>query len=143
MTLRPAQGERMKLARAAEGYVGAAFRLHGRDPVTGLDCVGLVLAAMAAIGQPIRLPLRYGLRNSDPERFLRLAVMAGFTEAAAPFEPGDVLVLEPGPAQLHLAIVVLGGVVHAHAGLRRVVRTPFPLCWPVAGQWRLTLSAPA
>ncbi len=143
MSLCQAQDERMKLARAAESYVGAAFRLHGRDPVTGFDCVGLVLAAMAAIGRPVRLPLRYGLRNSDTQRFLRLATMAGFAETAAPFEPGDVLVLKPGPGQLHLAVVVPGGVVHAHAGLRRVVHAPFPLCWPVAGQWRLALSAPA
>ena len=40
------------LAHAAEGFVGASFRLHGRDPIIGLDCVGLVLLAMAEIGQP-------------------------------------------------------------------------------------------
>ena len=93
---------------------------------------------MRDIGRPVTMPLRYGLRNADPARYLRVADSAGFVDAAdLTLQPGDVLALEPGPAQIHLAIVVSGGVVHAHAGLRRIVRTPFPLSWPVAGHWRL------
>jgi len=127
------------LARAVESYVGAWFRLHGRDPRTGLDCLGLVLVAMRDIGRPVRMPVSYGLRNLDPGRFLRLPAAAGLVEATAPLEPGDVLMLEPGPAQLHVAIAAVGGgIIHAHAGLRRVVRTPSPLPWPLVGQWRLT-----
>ena len=126
------------LACAAESYIGARFRLHGRDPVTGFDCLGLVLVAMRDIGRPVRMPLRYGLRTADPERYLRLAESAGFVEVTVPSaERGDIVAIEPGPAQLHLAVVVSGGVVHAHAGLRRVVRTPSPLPWPVVGHWRL------
>jgi cell wall-associated NlpC family hydrolase len=45
------------LATAAETLVGSRFRLHGRDPETGLDCVGVVAAAMAAIGQSPPSPL--------------------------------------------------------------------------------------
>ncbi len=128
----------LELACAAEGFLGATFRLHGRDPLTGFDCLGLVLVAMAEIGRPAHLVLSYGLRNLDPERFMRLPEAAGFAETTAPLEAGDVLLLEAGPAQLHLAIVGLeGGVVHAHAGLGRVVLTPFPLPWPVVRQWRL------
>lgn len=128
-----------ELAHAAEAFVGASFRLHGRDPIMGLDCVGLVLLAMAEIGRPVRLPLSYHLRNLDPERFLELPAAAGFTEPIeGDLEDGDVLMFAPGAAQLHLAIVAVGGgVIHAHAGLRRVVRTPFPLPWPIIGHWRL------
>ena len=36
------------LAAAAESLVGTRFRLHGRDPDTGLDCVGLLAASLAA-----------------------------------------------------------------------------------------------
>jgi cell wall-associated NlpC family hydrolase len=138
MTLRRAQGERMALARAAESFVGAAFRMHGRDPVAGLDCLGLALLAMAEIGRPVRLPIRYTLRNLDLERFERLPADAGLEEIDAPLEPGDIVLLETGPAQFHMAVVANGGgIVHAHAGLRRVVRTPFPLPWPLVRQWRL------
>jgi cell wall-associated NlpC family hydrolase len=126
------------LARAAEGFLGASFRLHGRDRLTGFDCLGLVLVAMAEIGRPVRMPLRYGLRNVDPKRFLRLPATAGLVETMAPPEPGDVLLFEVGPAQFHLAVTAAdGGIIHAHAGLRRVVHTPFPLPWPIAHQWRL------
>jgi cell wall-associated NlpC family hydrolase len=132
-----------ELARAAERYVGAAFRPHGRDPITGFDCLGLVLMAMADIGRPIRFPLRYALRNRDLGRFERLPAKFGLAEVEAPFEAGDMLLLETGPAQLHLAIIAgEGGIVHAHAGLRRVVHTPFPVPWPIVRQWRLT-SCPA
>jgi cell wall-associated NlpC family hydrolase len=128
-----------ELAHAVETYVGASFRLHGRDPVTGFDCLGLVLVALAEIGRPVALPLRYTLRNLDLERFRRLPADVGLLETSAPLEPGDVLLLEPGPAQFHIAVVAIGGgIVHAHAGLRRVVRTPFPLPWPLVAQWRLT-----
>lgn len=126
------------LAGAAESYVGTPFRLHGRCRERGLDCLGLVLEALADIGRPVPMPPRYGLRNLERERFWPLAASAGLIEVTAHSpEPGDVLVLDPGPAQLHLAVVVPDGVVHAHAGLRRVVRTPFPLPWPIAGHWRL------
>lgn len=128
----------LALARAAESFLGAAFRLHGRDRFTGFDCLGLVLIAMAEIGRPVPMAIRYGLRNLAWDRFLRLPEAAGFSETDTPLEAGDVLLLEAGPAQLHLAIVgAEGGIVHAHAGLGRVVHTPFPLPWPVVGQWRL------
>ena len=128
----------LALACAAESFLGATFRLHGRDRLSGFDCLGLVLLAMAEIGRPVHLMLNYGLRNLDPERFLDLPEQAGFLATTSPFEAGDVLLLQAGPAQLHLAIVGIdGGIVHAHAGLGRVVLTPFPLPWPVVGQWRL------
>ena len=34
------------LATAAEQLIGIPFRLHGRNPETGLDCVGVVAAAV-------------------------------------------------------------------------------------------------
>ncbi|HWK40576.1 MAG TPA: hypothetical protein VNR60_01475 [Croceibacterium sp.] len=127
------------LARAAEGHLGTPFRLHGHDPLTGLDCVGLVAVALAEIGRPVVPPQRYGLRHRAAEHLLPLAAAAGLAEVTSPAEAGDVLLLQAGPAQLHLAVAACGGgIVHAHAGLRRVVITPFPLAWPVIRHWRLS-----
>lgn len=126
------------LARAAAALAGAPFRLHGRDPATGLDCVGLYTAAMAAIGRPVAIPPAYGLRNSDLAHPLSFAGQAGLRDAQGPVMPGDVLLLRLGPAQAHLAIALSGGgFVHAHAGLRRVAVSPGPIIHPILRHWRI------
>ena len=126
------------LAQAALALVGARFRLHGRDPATGLDCVGLVAASLAAIGREARAPPRYALRNSDIGAALGLAPAAGLVGATQPTLPGDVLLAVPGPLQHHLLIAGANGeFIHAHAGLRRVVVPPGPLACPPARRWRL------
>lgn len=126
-----------ELAHAAEGFVGASFRLHGRDPERGLDCVGLALAALEAIGLRVRVPA-YRLRMRDIGGLVATASDAGLVEASGPVRPGDVLLVRLGPAQHHLAIAASGGgFVHAHAGLGRVVLTPAPLPWAEERRWRL------
>lgn len=120
------------VAAAALAAVGARFRLHGRDPATGLDCVGLVVWALGAGGFKGEAPTGYGLRGGDPAPVLDALLARGEGEAT-----GDVLLLRTGPGQAHLAVRVEGGVVHADAGLRRVVMRPGTVAWPVLGCWRL------
>lgn len=125
------------LAAAAERFVGVPFRLHGRDPERGLDCIGLALVALEAIGRRARVPA-YRLRMREIDGLVAAASGAGLVEASGPVKPGDVLLVRPGPAQHHLAIAASGGgLVHAHAGLRRVVLTPAPLPWAEERRWRL------
>jgi cell wall-associated NlpC family hydrolase len=126
------------LALAAENLVGIPFRLHGRDPATGLDCVGVLAAAMAAIGRSTGLPDDYALRMQDIARFTRRAAEFGFVSSEGPALPGDVLLFHVGPCQYHFAICGEGGsLVHAHAGLRRVVRSAALTDWSRIGHWRL------
>ncbi|MGX7951410.1 NlpC/P60 family protein [Tsuneonella sp. HG249] len=126
------------LAHAAARLVGAPFRLHGRDPVTGLDCVGVVAAAFAECGRPIAAPRGYGLRNRSIEPWLSLADESGLSEVCGRAKAGDVVLVRPGAGQHHLLVQLAGGrFVHAHAGLRRVVAQPAPLAWPEARRWRL------
>lgn len=104
--------------------VGARFRLHGRDPASGLDCVGL---AALAFGRDA--PTGYALRGGDAEAVAAsLDAMLVRADGAA---AGDLLLLRTGPGQLHLAIRTEGGFVHADAGLRRVVERPGAPPWPV------------
>ena len=125
-------------ARAAERLVGTTFRLYGRDPQTGLDCVGLVITALTATGRRVVDPAGYQLRNSSIDRWLGLMGEAGFAPAHASLEPGDVAIVVAGPAQHHLLIASQANTfVHVHAGLRRVVCQPGPLPWPVHSRWRL------
>jgi len=128
----------LALARAAEGFVGTPFRFRGRDPQTGLDCVGLVAAALTKIDLPPPPLPPYSMRQSSFATQLACAAASAFEEAGDVPLPGDLLLLRPGPAQVHLGLVsVAGGLVHAHAGLGRVVATPPPLAWPIERHWRL------
>lgn len=128
----------MALARAAEALVGTPFRFRGHDPHTGLDCIGLVAASLAAIGrEPPMLP-EYAMRNIDITRLLPLLPQAGFAETDAPAEPGDLLLLRPSSAQYHLTIAGRDALlIHAHAGLGRVVASPVTPLWAEQARWRL------
>ncbi|MCC6942299.1 MAG: peptidoglycan endopeptidase [Novosphingobium sp.] len=122
------------LAEAALCLVGVRFRLHGRAPETGLDCVGLVAAAMRGAGYAPRAPEGYSLRSASVTRWLGHAEQSGLHPAQV---DGDVVLCMANPVQPHLLIVVPCGFVHAHAGLGRVTFLPDPLPWPITMQWHL------
>ena len=125
------------VARAAEALVGAPFRLHGRDPRWGLDCIGLVAAALERAGIAAEPPTGYGLRNAEARDAAALARRSGLVPAREPARPGDIVLVRAGPAQVHLLVLsTTGGFVHAHAGLRRVVACPGAPIWPVLHRWR-------
>lgn len=130
-----------QVQQAALGLVGAPFRLHGRSAAHGLDCIGLVALTLTAAGCPVPALPPYRLRMREHSRFDAVARACGLRaicDPEAPGRSGDIVVLEPGPAQFHLGIgCECGGLIHAHAGLGRVIHQCPPWPWPVAGGWRL------
>ena len=131
--------ERERFSAAADALVGAPFRFRGRDRATGLDCVGMVLAALADIGRKPAQLNGYAMRQTHPDHHFDVALACGFQlYDGSDLEPGDLLLVNPGPAQVHL-LVFAGkrGFIHAHAGLGKVVRTPAPCPWSIAFIWRL------
>lgn len=127
-----------ELARSAARLVGSPFRFHGTNPDTGLDCVGLVASALSDIGVTPQRPLGYAMRNHSFDRFASYAEANGLMEVLAPIRAGDILLARPGPAQFHLLVAETHNqFVHAHASLRRVVRMPAPIPWPIVKHWRL------
>ena len=128
----------VKLATSALALVGAPFRLHGREPATGLDCVGVLAAALAACGRAPQLPNGYVLRSRILPELRGYVVGNGLAPAGGPPAPGDVLLARAGPGQVHLLIAVGNEhFVHAHAGLRRVICGHLPANWPVLRHWRI------
>jgi hypothetical protein len=126
-----------EIARRALDLVGVRFRLHGRHPDVGLDCVGVVARALA--GESIEVPCDYTLRGDYLGRIAADMDRRGFRDVSdAPVRSGDILLCLPAEWQLHFAIATPDGFVHAHAGLRRVVLTPPPFPWPIVGHWRPT-----
>ncbi|OHD01610.1 MAG: hypothetical protein A2885_03365, partial [Sphingopyxis sp. RIFCSPHIGHO2_01_FULL_65_24] len=116
--------------------VGVRFRLQGSDPATGLDCVGLVWAAYAVAGKRLVRPGDYPLRG-----WARGRVEAGLADAG--FGPvmdqraGDIALIAFAAGQFHLGLIGPASLVHAHAGLRRVVETPLDDAVRAAAVWRL------
>lgn len=124
-------GERV--AAGARATLGARFRVQGRDPALGLDCVGVVLCALEAAGCRAQAPADYALRTAT----LPAGAVPPDLCAADGKRVGDILLCRAGPEQLHLAVRTDTGVVHADAGLRRVVERPGPVPWPVVAAWRI------
>jgi hypothetical protein len=54
---------------------------------------------------------------------------------------GDVLLCELGAGQCHLGLGGADSVIHAHAGLGRVVESPWDADWAAADVWRVPDSA--
>ena len=117
------------LARA-RAALGARFRLHGRSVAEGLDCVGL-----AGLAYDCGVPSGYRLRSGDAARVAHAIAAAGLVRVADA-RAGDLLLVHSGPGQLHLAVASEDGVIHADAGLGRVVERPGPVPWPVVARWR-------
>ena len=127
-------------AAAAKALCGTPFRLHGRDPETGLDCVGLVAAALERCGRAVLAPEGYALRALSVAPLLGFAAQNGFValDPRAPVEPGDLLLVRPSAIQAHLAIVLdRDSFVHAHAGLGKVVIGEGALPGETIARWRL------
>lgn len=130
------------LAAAALDLVGTKFRLHGRDPASGLDCIGLLAAALASCGRPARLPNGYALRNRILPELGAFIAGCGLVPAKGECAPGDIFLVLAGPGQFHLLVAAENRqFVHAHAGLRRVVRCDTRPDWPIIGHWRLATQA--
>jgi len=126
-------GRRRAALAAVRAAIGTPFRPQGRVAGLGLDCVGVVLLALAGAGVPLPATPAYALGGEHaalvdatcqtiglrPRRGLRWA------------KPGDLILFQLGSGNRHMAVLSDGGIIHAHAGLRRVVEGPLPPDWPV------------
>jgi cell wall-associated NlpC family hydrolase len=114
----------------ARALIGVRFRPQGRKPAAGLDCVGLVAAALGAPA-----PADYRPHGATAARIAAELRKAGLAPADA-MTAGDVVAMRTGPRQVHLGIWTGAGLIHADAGLRRVVERPGAPAWPIIGIWR-------
>lgn len=117
---------------SARALIGVPFRLHGRAPELGLDCVGLVAVAYRLTGD---VPTGYGLRSRDLAHWERIIRARGFARRHVRWRRGDLLLVCPGPAQIHLGVWTGASLIHADAGLGRIVETPGIPRWPVLSAW--------
>jgi cell wall-associated NlpC family hydrolase len=110
-----------KFAEAAESCVGAQFRLQGRDPAIGLDCVGLIAWCAKATGLQVTHIPAYTL-TSTPVALVPALLHAGFSPrySSVP-HVGDVMVFDMGNCLNHAGVCLGAHMVHADMRFRRVV----------------------
>lgn len=116
----------LDIARAARAMVGVRWRPYGRSAAAGVDCGGLVLAVLRAVGKQMQ-----DLRGYDP----------GYPQAAMLWQacreqlqevhfadcgPGRIGLCrwENGDAAHFLVMVDAHEIVHCDARYRRVVCQP-------------------
>ena len=105
----PRWRRRAAAVAAARACVGTRFRPQGRVPGLGLDCIGVAVAAA---------------RGGDHDGAVEPVLIAMGCRRVARARPGDVILYAPAPGQRHLAVLAGPDLVHAHAGLGRVVEGP-------------------
>lgn len=127
------------LVACARTLLGVRFAHQGRHPATGLDCLGLLLAAADKAGltindQPPNFfdDRQYGYR---PDTEYLQDMLAKHLEPVGTAEIGDVLLLRIGGRPQHLALVsdypLAGelGMIHAYAVARKVVEHRLDGVW--------------
>ena len=121
----------------ARALVGTRFRAQGRGE-GGLECVGVVLATFGIDAQAQKRD--YSLRGDNLHELREELALLFRRVRPVELRAGDVMLLEAGKHQFHLAVRTTDGFVHAHAGIRRVVETPGMPEWPMLGVYRMRRS---
>jgi cell wall-associated NlpC family hydrolase len=124
------------LVDAARSFVGVPFLHQGRTR-HGLDCIGLVIAALTKVGvvfyeePPTYARLPHGDTLLDPLR--------QYCVPADAAEPGLLLAIRFRREVTHVALLTGPSIIHAYEGARRAVEHSYDPRWQklTAGQWRL------
>ena len=132
--------KREEIVARARALIGVRFRPQGRSAEHGLDCIGVAMMATNIPASKVRRD--YGLRSDDREELNRELDARGFIRIApVAAAEGDMLLVQSGPAGLHIVVLTDSGYVHADARLRRVVEVPGQGPWPILSAWRSSTLA--
>lgn len=128
----------MQAVERARRLLGTRFRAQGRDPRTGLDCLGLAIIAHEIDSRTVRRD--YRLRG-DHRRELMTGLASEFRRVPPSRQrAGDLILIRVADDQCHLAIRTPEGFVHADVR-RGVVETPGAPPWPVVATYRRRVRA--
>ena len=127
--------ERLALIAAARSFLGVPFRHQGRT-VKGMDCIGLIVLAFAAIGKPLRNRSDYGRlpANAKLDRELLEHFGEGFAPDYLEPQPGDVVSMTWAKEAAHVAIITPHpdrriGLIHSSRDFDRVVEHGIDADW--------------
>ncbi len=132
----PLSRKRQAAVAAARAGVGTRFRPQGRVIGLGLDCIGVALLAAAGAGAALGPVPAYALTGDHAALLADALAALGCRRVRRP-RPGDLIEYALAPGHRHLAVMSVAGIIHAHAGLGRVVEAPAPTEWLIAACWAL------
>lgn len=116
-----------EFAAAVERMSGVRWRKHGRDPAKGLDCGGLPLAGLIALGLPVHDARDYDAGMPPPELLWRVCRAHGDEVAWEDQGEGRIALCSwaSGSDPRHI-VVMLGRrrIAHVDASVRRVAVVP-------------------
>lgn len=109
---------RQQIVDEARSWIGTRWQHQARLKGIGVDCAGLVVCVMRAVGIEVIDVEGYPRR---PDGSL-LDVVRDQTDPTAEWLPGDVAVFHWGNDPCHLAILTSPtSIIHAHAMARGVI----------------------
>lgn len=113
---------------AARACLGTPFHHQGRQPGVGLDCIGLVIVALDAIGRKVADRTDYG-RRPDGQSLVNALLQHGAC-AVDEIRAGDVLLFRYDHQPQHVALAIDSAhMIHAFAPARAVVETAVGDYW--------------
>jgi cell wall-associated NlpC family hydrolase len=116
-----------EFAAAAESFAGVRWRLHGRSRAAGVDCGGLLVAALAEVGIQVADTRDYDARMPSPDLLWRLCRDGGVETTPADCGEGRVGLCRwrSRDDARHLVVMLSGRrIVHVDASVRRVTVVP-------------------
>lgn len=135
--------ERSAGIAAVRRLAGTQFKHRGRS-AAGIDCIGLCVHYLQAVGRTVSDALTYQrLPSLSDAGRLRSEMCAHFGAPVSDRQPGDWVLMQWHQHPCHVALLVDYhggglGVIHADALKGRVVEHSFAGPWPrrVRGVWR-------
>lgn len=134
------EATRAEVVGAAREMLGARFLHQGRDPQTGIDCVGFLVVLANRLGYPDVNDVE-GYRRTPSAEVIRQTLRQSCDEIpVSEVRDGDIFLMRMGgikPRHVALALTDRGGepcIIHASAsGVKVQPLTDYPASWFVAG----------
>src|ERR1051326_842486 len=122
-----------QIVDVARECLGANFRHQGRSPITGLDCIGVVLYDARRLNITQYEPPAYQ-RHAKWHEFLKLFA-ENLDAVKGPPQIGDILCFRQEKYPCHCGILTGERFIHAYALRRKVVEELY------SPRWRLLTRA--
>lgn len=119
--------KRQDIVDTARQYLGVKWKHQGRNPESGLDCLGLIVQVAKDLGMNPHDPVDY---TKAPDGKRLMAELNTQLTLVINYQVGDILLMRMGTNPQHLAIVTeTGGIIHSYANIRKVVEHPLDDEW--------------